>query len=160
MRTAKKLEDIWKHNKLLVAKKSPHKLHFVCLEGSCGTGKAELLRRLERMGFRTIAHRYYDHVVEMRCTTGHSARSSPATSTQLPPSASHPPPHNIHKPQVPTPLPLLSAHLWASKMIDAFRAHAHAKREGVQYKDNTVFVHRSLLTPVVLLRCLWSLSHC
>lgn len=47
-----KVEDIFKHNKVLVEKKLPNKLHFVCLEGACGTGKAEIIRRTEKMGYK------------------------------------------------------------------------------------------------------------
>lgn len=150
MRSANTLEDIWKHNKLLVAKKSPHKLHFVCLEGSCGTGKADLLGRLQRQGFRTVVNRYYEHAMEMRCTTG-SSRSATQAAHQIHQHLKQGGVHGIRGKGafMAQPMPLLSAHLWAAKLIDALREHSQAKAGGVVYKENTVFVHRSLLTPVV-----------
>lgn len=150
MRSANTLEDIWKHNKLLVAKKSPHKLHFVCLEGSCGTGKADLLGRLQRQGFRTVVNRYYEHAMEMRCTTG-SSRSATQAAHQIHQHLKQGGVHGIRGKGafMAQPMPLLSAHLWAAKLIDALREHSQAKAGGVVYKENTVFVHRSLLTPVI-----------
>jgi hypothetical protein len=68
MRSANKIEDIWKHNKLLVSKRGENKLHFVCLEGSCGVGKSDILKRMEKMGFRIILNRFYDHAFDMHTT--------------------------------------------------------------------------------------------
>jgi hypothetical protein len=116
------------------------------LEGSCGTGKSEILRRLDRQGFRVILHRFYDHAYEMQCTTSATGNTNPAHQIQQ-----HIKEGSAGKSVRASsqPLPLLSAHLWAAKLIDAMRGHVRARAEGVAYKENTVFVHRSLLTPVV-----------